>query len=136
MLRFDKAIIFSPILKSNLLVSFNIKTCGLDVLLFPKFINIVSIVYRLHLQLESVRHVRYWIDLIMLFYTFLVICFDWYKEWTISPILLNKLSELLPAFTCARAIGNLWSICLGVNILSPAPLVLSCLVLSPLVLSC
>ena len=30
-----------------------------------------------------------------------------------------NLSELLPAFTCARAIGNYWSICLGVNILSP-----------------
>ena len=28
----------------------------------------------------------------------------------------NKLSELLPAFACARAIGDLWSICLGVNI--------------------
>ena len=29
MLRFDKAIIFSPISKSNLLVSFNTKLCGL-----------------------------------------------------------------------------------------------------------
>ena len=44
MLRFDKAIIFSRILKSNLLVSFNIKTCGSDVL-FSEFINIVSIFY-------------------------------------------------------------------------------------------
>ena len=54
MLRFDKVIIFSPIVKSNLLVSFNIKTCGLDVLLFSEFINIVSI----SKQLVSVRHVR------------------------------------------------------------------------------
>ena len=38
----------------------------------------------------------------------------------------KKLSELLPAFTCARAIGNLWSICFGVNILIPVPLVSSC----------
>ena len=30
---------------------------------------------------------------------------------------------MLLAFTCARAIGNLWSICLGVNILSPLPFV-------------
>ena len=30
---------------------------------------------------------------------------------------------MLPAFTSARAIGNLWSICLGVNILSPSPFV-------------
>ena len=29
------------------------------------------------------------------------------------------MSELLPAFTCASAIGNLWRISLGVNILSP-----------------
>ena len=66
MLRFDKAIIFSAILKSNLLVNFNIKTYGLDVLLFSEFINIVSI-YN-------------WIDLIILLFTFLVICFNWYKE--------------------------------------------------------
>ena len=57
-------------------------------------------------------------DLIMLLYTFLVICFDWYKEQTICLISFNKRSKLLPAFTCARAIGNLWNICLGVNILS------------------
>ena len=29
----------------------------------------------------------------------------------------------MPAFTYATAIGNLWSICLGVNILSPVPIV-------------
>ena len=33
----------------------------------------------------------------------------------------NNSSELLPAFICARAIDNLLSICLGVNILSPIP---------------
>ena len=57
MLKFDKAIIFSPILRSNLLVSFNVKTCGLDVLLFFEFINIVFVFYTLHLQLVLVRHV-------------------------------------------------------------------------------
>ena len=31
--------------------------------------------------------------------------------------LFSKFSDVLPAFTCARAIGNLWGICLGVNIL-------------------
>ena len=69
MLWFDKAIIFSPILKSNLLVSFNIKTYGLDVLLFSEFINIVSILC-VAKQVVSVRHVGYLIDLIMLLYTF------------------------------------------------------------------
>ena len=33
-----------------------------------------------------------------------------------------KLSNLLPDFTCARTTGNLRSICLGINILSPVPL--------------
>ena len=43
MLRFDKAIIFSPLLKSNLSVKLSIKTCGSEVLLFSEFINIVYI---------------------------------------------------------------------------------------------
>ena len=38
-------------------------------------------------------------------------------------ISFNKLSELLPAFTCGRAIGNVSRIYLGVNIFSPVPLV-------------
>ena len=45
MLRFDKAIIFSPVLKSNLSVSLSSKTCGSEILLFSEIINIVSIVY-------------------------------------------------------------------------------------------
>ena len=43
----------------------------------------------------------------MLFYTFLVISFAQYKEKTICLISFNKRFELLPAFTCARAIGHL-----------------------------
>ena len=44
-------------------------------------------------------------DLVMLLYTFLVIIFiDAKNNCLIS---FNKLSELFPAFTCARAIGNL-----------------------------
>ena len=43
MLRFDKAITFSPILKSYLLVSFKFKKWDLDVLLFSEFINIMFI---------------------------------------------------------------------------------------------
>ena len=41
----------------------------------------------------------------------------------ISLISFIKFPDVLPAFTCARAIGNLWCICLGVNILSPSPFV-------------
>ena len=36
-------------------------------------------------------------------------------------VLFYKFSKLLPAFTCAKAIGNLWSICLEVNILIVVP---------------
>ena len=37
--------------------------------------------------------------------------------------LFSNFSDVLSAFTCARAIGNLRSICSGVNILSPSPFV-------------
>ena len=40
-----------------------------------------------------------------------------YKRHMISLISFRYFSDVLPAFTCVRAIGNLWSICLGVNIL-------------------
>ena len=36
----------------------------------------------------------------------------------IFVISFNRFSDVLPAFTCANAIGNLCSICLGVNILN------------------
>ena len=43
MLRFDTAINLLTNLKFNLLVSYNVNVCGLDVLLFSEFINLVSI---------------------------------------------------------------------------------------------
>ena len=43
MLRFDKAIIFAPLLKSNLRVGLSIKTCVSEVLLPSEFINTVFI---------------------------------------------------------------------------------------------
>ena len=39
----------------------------------------------------------------------------------ICLISLSKFYDVLPVFTCTRAIGNFWSICLRVNILSPSP---------------
>ena len=62
-------------------------------------------------------------------YTFLVISFARYKEFIIFLISLGKFSDVLPAFTCARAIGNLWHTCLGVNIVSPSSLVPSVFVI-------
>ena len=51
-------------------------------------------------------------------YTFLVICFARYKKYLVYLISFSKFSDVFPAFTCARAIANLWNIFLGVNILS------------------
>ena len=42
-------------------------------------------------------------------------------------ISFSKASDALPVFTCAIAIGNLWSICLGVSTLSPFPWNYACL---------
>ena len=60
------------------------------------------------------------IEFITLLYTFLVISFDHYTEYTICLISFNNFSDVLPAFTCASAISNLGSICLGVNIFRPS----------------
>ena len=40
-----------------------------------------------------------------------------YKKYMICLILFSRFSDVLPAFACARAIGNLWSIWLGANVL-------------------
>ena len=57
----------------------------------------------------------------MLLYNFSVISFAEYKEYTICLVIFSKFSDVLPAFTCASAIGNVWRICLLVNIFSPLP---------------
>ena len=54
----------------------------------------------------------------MLLYTFLVIFFAQPKECMVWPILLSKFSDVLTTFTCAKAMGDLWSICLRATILS------------------
>ena len=54
-------------------------------------------------------------------YTFSVISFPRYQEYMTCLISFSQFSYVLPAFTCARAIGNLSSICLGVDILTPLP---------------
>ena len=57
----------------------------------------------------------------ILLYTFLVVSFARYKEYMICLISLSKFSDVLPAFTCTSAIGNLSSIFLEVNIFYPSP---------------
>ena len=51
-------------------------------------------------------------EFIIWFYTFPL-----YKEYMICLISFSKLSDVLPTFTCASAIGNLRNICFGVKIL-------------------
>ena len=82
---------------------------GSSVLLFPEFINIVFILFYNFTELN------------ILLYTFLVIFFAWYKEYIICLISFSKFAYVLRASTWASAIGNLWSICLGVNVLSYVP---------------
>ena len=41
------------------------------------------------------------------YYILLVISFAQYKEYIIGQISFRTFSDTLPAFTCARAIGNL-----------------------------
>ena len=48
---------------------------------------------------------------------FLVLSFSRYKEYMICLISCSKCSDVLTAFTCAGALGNLQSICVGVNTL-------------------
>ena len=52
------------------------------------------------------------IKLIILLYNFFVI--PRYKDYTIRLISFSKFSDVLP-------IGNLWNICLGVNVFSSFP---------------
>ena len=52
-----------------------------------------------------------------------VISFARYDQYTICLILLNKLSDVLPACTCASTISNIWSFCLKLNIFIVSPMV-------------
>ena len=60
-------------------------------------------------------------EFIILLYTLFGIYFARFKEYIISLISFTKFSDVLPAFTCASGINNLWSTCLGVNIFSSSP---------------
>ena len=57
------------------------------------------------------------IEFIIVLHAFLVISFAWFKGYIIWRILFNKLWDVLSVCSCTSAIGNLWSICLRVNIM-------------------
>ena len=73
-------------------------------------------IFRVHEY--SIHSFGNFIELIILLNIFLVISLAQCKKYMIWQISFSMFSDVLPAFTSARAIGNLWSICLGVNILS------------------
>ena len=89
------------------IVSINLRNSlwGSDAPLFYEFIDIISILF------------YNFIEFIIFSYAVLVISFAWYKEYIICLVSFSKFSDMPPAFTCARAVGNLRSICLGVDTL-------------------
>ena len=106
MLRFEKATYLSLLFWFILSERLSYSLWGWDVLLFPEFKDIVSVLF------------YNFIKLIILLYTFLVTSFSRYKEYIIWRILFSKFLDVLPAFTFRTAIGYFWNIC---NILSPSP---------------
>ena len=95
MLRFDKAtyvqvLYFKFVSFERLSNSLR----ALDVLLFLEFINIVSISYYTFIELHCC--------------ILLSNVFAQYKEYMVYILkIFNKFSNVLPAFTCTKAIGNL-----------------------------
>ena len=108
MSRFGTATYLSLLFKFVLSDRFSNSLWESDVLLFSEFINVVSILF------------YNFIELIISLYTFLVISFSRYKECIICLISFSKFSDELPAFTCARAINNFWSISSGLDSFSPS----------------
>ena len=106
MLKFDRSIYLSLLFKFLLSENLSNSLWGSDVLLFSEFIHIVSILF------------YNFIEFIMLLCNSLVISLARYKEYRIWLISFSMFSNVLPAFNCASAIGNLWSIWSGGNILS------------------
>ena len=79
-------------------------------LFYPSAVSEDQVFYysRIHkYSIHSVLELYNFIEFIILLYTFLVISFVLYKEYTICLISSSKFSDVLPAFTCASVIGNI-----------------------------
>ena len=106
MLYFGKGTYLSLLFKFILSERLNNSLWESNVSLLLEFINTVSTLF------------YNFIEFIILLHTFLAIFFAHYKEYMICLILFSKFSDVLPTFTYASAIGNIWNICSGVNILN------------------
>ena len=113
MLRLDNATPASPLLRSILSFTFDIGLCGGEILLFFEFMNIAIIVI-LSPTSSSCS------------ITALIFFFCRYNKYKICRILFNRLSDVLPAYTCTSSMTNLSSICFDGNIVSPFPWVGYC----------
>ena len=82
---------------------------GSDVLLFAQFCTIHK--YSIHCVLFF-----YWIHYVVVYIFGKFWCLI--KKYVICMISFSRFSDVLTAFTYARAIGNLWNICYAANILS------------------
>ena len=86
-------------------------------------------IFRIHKY--SFRSAYNFTEFIILLYTFLVASFSRHNKYMICLIPLVSLQILFLAISCAIAIGNLRSICLGINVLS----CLWCKILSKILVS-
>ena len=105
MLTFDNATYVSLLFKFILSLWLSNSLSGLNVPLFLEFRYRVSVV------------IYNFIEFIILLYTS-VSLYNKNMVWLIS---FSKYPNVLPTFTGASAIGNLWRICSEVNILIPLP---------------
>ena len=83
MLSFDKTTYLSFLFKFILSKRLSNGLLGSDVLLFPEFINVVSILF------------YNFIEFIILLYTFLVISFARYRKYIICLLSFSKFSDVL-----------------------------------------
>ena len=97
--RFGKATYLSFLFKFLLSVRLSNSLLGWNVLLISEFINIVSI-FVLYL---------YWLYIIIYFFSNLSCLIE---EYIIFLIWFSKLSHVLPAFICSRAIFKNWNMSL------------------------
>ena len=80
---------------------------GSDILLFSEFINVTSTLFHNFIDYVVIYFSSNFFSSIQRIY-----------DLTVSFI---KFSDVLAAFTCTSAVGNLWVIYLEVSILSPLP---------------
>ena len=109
MLRFDKATYLSLFVKFILSKILSNSMWRSAVLLFPELINSVFIL------------IYNFFEFIIWLHTFLVISISQWKECMIDLFDFIYISDVLPTFTCASAISNLWRVSLEVNILILLP---------------